>query len=101
MSYDLDTPLRAFHLANLGNDYGVRLRDPDEVYLIPDPRYSLPDDRGALVALGTTRLPLSRRACGQTLWRFFDGLGPVGTDKRGADLRWKHKQIEYRGKKSR
>lgn len=56
-------------------DLGVPFREPEEMVLGPStPLYSLPDDRNALVAVGTTRLPLGRHDCARMLWRLFDGL---------------------------
>lgn len=76
MSYDLDTPARAYHLAHISHDFGAVYREADERVPTPHRFFTLPYDRGALVGVGTSRLPLGRHACGEVLWRFFDGLGP-------------------------
>jgi len=37
--------------------------------------FELSNDRGMLVGVGTTRLPLDRHLCAETLWRFFGDMG--------------------------
>lgn len=88
MSYEADTPVRAHHLANIAIDIGFTTRHQDEGHFRSHVFYLLPDDRGALVGVGTSRLPLSRHTCAETLWRFFDGLGPFGTNILESQRRW-------------
>jgi hypothetical protein len=42
--------------------------------------FILPNDRGALIAASTFRLPLDRHVCAEVLWRFFGDMGEVDSD---------------------
>jgi hypothetical protein len=42
--------------------------------------FLLSNDRGALVAPTTFRLPLDRHVCAEVLWRFFGDMGEIDSD---------------------
>lgn len=81
-SYRLPTPGRTHHLKSLvkGPFFGNRLLQSSTDDERPDPTIQSPlpsfnhrqvDDVGALVGVGTTRLPLRRSECAAIMWDFF------------------------------
>lgn len=85
-SYHLPTPGRAYHLRWIGRrEYQALAVDADMMPQYPDDNgldptsgvpspsldYSQPNDRGCLVGVATSRLPLDRHLCAETLWSFF------------------------------
>ena len=67
---------RSFHCEVIADDLDPT-PTPRRNYCGPYKEFMLPNDRGALLGPGTTRLPLDRHKCAQVLWRFFGDMGDM------------------------